>query len=89
MARRSVGFYLVKVVRVSGWFLFLLVPVYIVTGYAVCGKLGMSERIDPADALAVHRVLDVPLIVLFLAHSAPATVLALRRWKWPRRTKRQ
>jgi cytochrome b subunit of formate dehydrogenase len=85
MARRSVNFYLVKVVRVSGWFLFLLMVVYIVSGYAMCGEFGLQRLVGAQQALALHKALDVPLVALFLTHSLPSIYLALRRWTWRRR----
>ena len=75
MARRNVNFYLLKLVRISGWVLFLLMLVYIATGYALCGEFGFARLIDPQTALRVHKELDVPLVVVFLAalvRQAPA-----------------
>jgi len=30
----------------------------------------------------VHKAFDVPLVVLFVAHSLPAIYLAFWRWGW-------
>ena len=87
MAARRASFYLLKAVRISGWLLFFLVPAYIISGYALCGKFGLGGLIGGEQALALHKALDVPLIVLFLAHSLPAMVLAFRRWGWIGRKK--
>ena len=42
MSARSWNYYLVKTARVSGWLLFLLVLLYIVTGFALCGEFGVQ-----------------------------------------------
>ena len=88
MTARSVNYYLVKIIRLTGWLLFFLVLVYIVSGYAMCGEFGFDRLIEPQQALTFHKALDVPLVVLFLMHSVPSIHLALRRWGWTRRKKR-
>ena len=87
MARRNVSFYLLKLVRISGWVLFLLMLVYIATGYALCGEFGFARLIDPQTALRVHNELDIPLVVVFLGHCLPSMYLAFRRWGWVGRKK--
>ena len=82
MAGRSVTFYLVKLVRASGWLLFLLMLAYIVSGYALCGEFGFGRLIGPQLSLAIHKTLHVPLVGLLLAHSLPSVYLAFRRWGW-------
>ena len=88
MAARTVNYYLIKVVRISAWFLFVLMVVYIMTGYALCGKFGVDRWLDAQQALDLHKFLDEVLVALFLIHSIPAMYLAIRRWTWSRRKKR-
>ena len=88
MAARNVNFYLVKIVRISGWFLFAVVLVYITSGYAMCGEFGFGRLLDAEQALELHKRLDVPFVTLFLVHSLPSIYLTLRRSRWIRRKAR-
>ena len=88
MSRRNPTYYLVKIARVSGWLLFFLVLLYIVTGFALCGDYGFGRLIHPQTALAIHRYFEWPLVAVFLTHSAVTIYFALRRWGWiKKRTK--
>jgi hypothetical protein len=82
MAGKSLNYYLVKTARVSGWLLFLLVLLYIVTGFALCGEFGFGHIIDEQLALTVHKVFEWPLVVTFVTHSAITIYFAFRRWGW-------
>jgi hypothetical protein len=75
---------LLKVVRWSGWPLLPLILLFLLTGYIMDGRYGLSRVLDEKSALAFHRLLHVPLIVLVLAHSLAAAYLALQRWGWTR-----
>ncbi len=88
MATKSANFYLTKTVRVTGWILFFIMLLFIITGFALCGKLGFTKLMSTQDALTIHKIFDFPLVLLFLTHSLPAIYLAFRRWGWiKRRTK--
>jgi hypothetical protein len=94
MVGRYANYYLMKIARLSGWLLFVLVLGYILTGFALCGKLGFSQLIDLETALALHKLFDWPLVAIFAVHSAVTIYFALRRWGWmhkstPRRTSEQ
>lgn len=82
MAFRGLHYYLVKIARVSGWLLFLLVLLYILTGFVLCGEPGFSRLCSSQTALAIHRVFEWPLVGVFLVHSAITIYFALRRWGW-------
>lgn len=71
-----------KIVRWSSWPLLVLVGGFVLTGYAIAGQYGLGRWCDEQSALALHRMLHWPLIVLVLVHSAPAVYLALQRWGW-------
>ncbi len=75
-------YYLIKTARVTGWLLFVLVLVYILTGFALCGKLGFDQFIDYQTALDIHQILDWPLVAIFLVHSLVTIYFAMRRWGW-------
>jgi succinate dehydrogenase/fumarate reductase cytochrome b subunit len=82
MATKSVNFYLVKIVRVSGWILFFIMVLFITTGFALCGKYGFTKLMDTRKALTIHKIFDMPLIFFFLVHSLTGIYLAFRRWGW-------
>lgn len=79
---------LVKIVRWSGWPLFVVVVGFIFTGYAASGRYGMGKLMDARTAMALHKLMHLPLLVLLLVHAMPAMYLAIRRLGWFRRTGR-
>ncbi len=85
MPGKSTTYYLVKVARISGWLLFLLVLLYIVTGFSLCNEPGYPKLMDSQTALRVHKLFDWPLIAVFLVHSVVTIYFALRRWGWVKR----
>ncbi len=70
-----------KIVRWSSWPLLLLIGCFLLTGYMISGRLGLM---DENKALALHKLLHLPLIALLLVHVIPAFYLALQRWGWIR-----
>jgi hypothetical protein len=72
----------IKIMRWSGWLLLPLVMLFLLTGYIMDGRYGFSKLLDEKSALTFHRMLHVPLIVLVVAHVAPAVYLAFQRWGW-------
>jgi succinate dehydrogenase/fumarate reductase cytochrome b subunit len=77
-----VNYVLLKMVRISGWPLLPLVMLFLLTGYSVSGQYGFSRLMDEKTAVALHKLGHLPLLVLLLAHTLPATWLALQRWGW-------
>ncbi|HOX03396.1 MAG TPA: hypothetical protein P5555_16715 [Candidatus Paceibacterota bacterium] len=75
---------LLKVVRWTGWPLFPLVMAFLATGYMISGRFGMGRWMDEQSALALHKLLHGPLILLVLVHSLPAMYLAWKRSRWIR-----
>jgi len=88
MAARRLNYYLIKTIRVTGWILLVLMPLYIVTGFAMRGDYGFSGLVKPRQALTLHRIFRLPLVAVFLVHALPSTYLAIRRWTSPRRKTR-
>jgi hypothetical protein len=82
---RPLGYYCLKAVRKTSWPLLGLILCFFVTGYMISGRFGLGALADEKTALALHKLLHLPLIVLFLAHTVPAVYLALRRWRWIKR----
>ena len=73
---------LIKAVRWSGWPLLPLIFLFLFTGYIMDDRYGLGRLLDERSALAYHRMLHWPLIILVVAHSLPAVYLALQRWGW-------
>jgi len=71
-----------KLVRWSGWLLLPVVFLFLLTGYIMDGRYGLSRLLDEKAALTFHRMLHLPLMILVLAHSVPGLYLALQRWGW-------
>ena len=72
----------IKIMRWSGWLLLPLVMLFLLTGYIMDGRYGLSQLLDEKSALTFHRMLHLPLIVLMVAHVVPAVYLAFQRWGW-------
>ncbi len=73
---------MIKVLRISSWPLLGLLALYFVTGFAMSGRYGLNTLLDAKTALAVHKLMHVPLLVLLPVHAICAIYLALRRWRW-------
>jgi len=78
----KLNFLLLKLVRWSGWPLLPVVLLFLLTGYIMDGRYGLSRLLDEKTALTWHRMLHLPLIILVLVHSVPAVYLAVQRWGW-------
>jgi Ni,Fe-hydrogenase I cytochrome b subunit len=75
----------VKAVRWSGWVLLVVVITFFVTGYIISGRYGLGVLMDERSALAWHKLMHIPLVILLLVHTVPAVYLALQRWGWIRK----
>ncbi|MGQ9576819.1 MAG: hypothetical protein ACUVUC_16070 [Thermoguttaceae bacterium] len=82
MPRRTTTYWLVKIARISGWLLLVLMLVYIVTGFALCGEYGLERLVSYQLALEIHKVFEWPLVVVFLTHASVTIYFAFRRWGW-------
>ena len=82
MPGRTTTYYLVKLARLSGWLLFLLVLLYMVTGFSLCGEYGVERLVDARTALDIHKFFEWPLMVIFGVHSCITIYFAMRRWRW-------
>ena len=82
MLKKNIHYYLLKTARLSAWLLLLLMLLYILTGFALCGELGMSRLMDLQTALNIHKVFEWPLVALFLIHASITIYFSFRRWGW-------
>jgi len=65
-----------RINRISAWALFVLMIVYIVTGYAWSQRIIMSPR----EAIYWHTNLDLFLVFFFLIHVLIGARFTLRRY---------
>jgi cytochrome b subunit of formate dehydrogenase len=82
MFKKDIHYYLLKTARLTGWLLLPLMILYILTGFALCGKLGMSRWMDLQTALYIHQLFDWPLVTVFLVHVSITVYFSFRRWGW-------
>jgi hypothetical protein len=82
MEVKNKHYYLLKLARLSGWLLLPLMIIYIGTGFALCGMCGFEGWMNSRTALAIHKLFDWPLLVLFVLHAAITSYFAMRRWGW-------
>ena len=82
MASKSLNFYVMKLNRLSAWVLLALMAIYIVTGFSLCGKLGVSRVLDTQTALVIHQMFDWPLVAALAVHAATSIYFAVKRWRW-------
>ena len=71
----------VRLVRWSGWLLLPVVVGFLLTGYIVSGRFGLGTWLDERTALALHKLLHWPLVLLVLVHASAALHLAVQRWR--------
>jgi hypothetical protein len=68
---------LVKINRFSGWALFVLMVIFLVSGYSMVNRILLPLPL----ARYLHMELDRLLVLFFLAHVLTSTRFALARWK--------
>ena len=71
-----------KLVRWTGWLLVPVLLVFFATGYAMSDRYGFGALTDERTALALHKMMHVPLATLVVAHLVPSAFLAFIRWGW-------
>ena len=74
----------------TGWLLLVLMVAYIVSGYALAGTFGLDRLMSERTANDIHISwkLDRPLLVILAVHAGGASWLAMRRWGWIGRRKK-
>jgi hypothetical protein len=73
---------MVTLVRWTGLPLLLLIPLFLFTGYAITGRYGLGGVLAENEALTLHKLLHLPMIIFFLALSIPAVYVSMMRWGW-------
>ena len=78
----TLAFICLKLVRWTGWLLLPVVLAFLLTGYAMRGRYGLSVLTDEKTALTLHKLMHLPLAILVLANVLPSVYLAFLRWGW-------
>jgi hypothetical protein len=78
---------LTRIVWWSGWPLLPVLLAFLATGYAMSGRYGFGHWLDAKTALAWHKLLHTPLLILTLVHGLPASYLGIHRWLQKRRNR--
>jgi Ni,Fe-hydrogenase I cytochrome b subunit len=81
----TLSFICLKVVRWTGWLLLPVVLTFLLTGYAMSGRYGLSVLADEKTALTLHKLMHLPLGLLVIIHVIPSVYLAFLRWGWIKR----
>ena len=79
---KTVNYYVIKTARASGWLLLPLMLLFLGTGFVLCGKYGFHRLMTADSAMLLHRIFDMPLVVLFAVHVVTTAYLSFRRWGW-------
>jgi len=82
MARHTFHWYLHKVNRISGYLLFVVIPLLVISGLAMTGRYGFGRVLSAEDAWKVHNAMRWPVIGLFLIHASLSWYFSFRRWGW-------
>ncbi len=70
---------LLEVDKITRWFLFILILMEFLSGWALVGKFGMDRLIPKEIAAILHAMLDIPTFILFLIHCLPRIYLKLKK----------
>jgi hypothetical protein len=76
----SRNYVFIKLLRIAGWCLLVLLLAFLASGYAMTGRLRMSRLMTAQEAKDFHLFLHTPLIVVAVAHIVPAAYFAWLRW---------
>ena len=66
MAQRSVHWTLQKINRISGYILFPLILIFMVSGFGMTGNYGFDRLLSAETGRQIHQTLLWPVIGLFL-----------------------
>jgi hypothetical protein len=77
----GLNYWLIKISRVSGYLLLILIVTYFITGYSMTGMYGMNRVIQKNFASYLHLNLHIPFIILLILHCGINIYFALKRWK--------
>ena len=81
--KRRVGYYLVKLNRISGWLLFVVMPILFITGYGITGRYGWASALASAELHSrIHSFFIPWALWLYVLHAGlNVYFFAKRHWK--------
>jgi thiosulfate reductase cytochrome b subunit len=82
MARRPLQWYLHKANRISGYVLFAIIPLFIISGLAMTGEYGLHKLLSADSGWKMHYVMRWPVVGFFVIHSAISWYFSFQRWGW-------
>ena len=82
MARRSLQWYLHKVNRISGYVLFVVIVLLVVSGLAMTGRYGFDKLFSAQTGWKIHSAMRWPVIGFFVIHASVSWYFSFRRWRW-------
>ena len=84
--RRRAPHLLVRLNRFSGWGLFILFPILLITGYGITGKYRWTMVVATAELHSrIHKFVIPISILFFVVHSAINIHFSLRRHRLRRK----
>ena len=74
--------FLVKINRISGWLMLIIIVIYMISGYALTKHIKDFEPYLMSRELAsyLHTTLDIYMMPVFLAHVLINAKFTLKRW---------
>jgi cytochrome b561 len=78
--RRSRLYWFIKALRLAGWCLLAVMIGFLFSGYAMTGRWHLGRFVSAQEGKDWHLLLHIPLVVLLVAHAAPAAFFAWLRW---------
>ncbi len=88
--KNKLNYYIVKLNRLSGWVLFIIIPLLLVTGFGITGKYKWMSVIATAEVHSkLHKFFVKPFVILFIIHSIINIYLSIKRIKnkWKKKKK--
>lgn len=72
---------LIRINRISCWFLLVVVIIFLITGWAMTNRYGLNKLMNPRLALSYHNTMHYPLAIFFIIHVGISIYFASKRWK--------
>ena len=84
--KRSFNYYLIKINRISGWCLLVLVALLFITGYGITGDYEWAVALGSAEAHSIIHKFFIPYTIgIFIIHTVINVHFSLKRWRKKKR----
>jgi len=67
--------HLFKIIDISGWVLFVIILLYLISGFAMTREFGLDHLISRKIAWEIHEHLIIPLVPAIICHVIPRLYL--------------